>query len=173
MRNQPQVFSLTDHFISTCKSGTKQVDLYDAKVAGFGVRVSIGRARTFFLLYRGVDGRNKRLGLGRADKGIKTDTARKLAKAKLAAIAAGADPASERRATTATFAGLVEKYFVEHSRKHKATWRQEELALKRYIPQEWQQRRLASFKHDEIEHLHTTVGENHGKVSANRLLALL
>lgn len=173
MRNQPQVFSLTDHFISTCKSGAKQVDLYDAKVAGFGVRVSIGRARTFFLIYRGGDGRNKRLGLGRADKGVKTDTARKLAKAKLAAIAAGADPASERKTTTATFGSLAEKYLVEHSRKHKVTWLQDEQVLKRYISQAWQQRRLASFERDDIEHLHTLVGKEHGEVSANRLLALL
>jgi integrase len=173
MRSQPHTFNLTDHFISTCRSGTSQIDLYDEKVAGFCVRISTKRARTFFLIYRGVDGRNKRLKLGRADKGVKADTARKAAKAKLAAIAAGADPASERKVTAATFAGLAEKYLAEHSRKHKVTWLQDERVLGRYVPQEWQQRRLSSFTRDDIEQLHTTVGKDNGEVAANRLLALL
>jgi integrase len=173
-RRQPETFHLTDGFIDALKPEATQKDYYDDKLAGFGVRVSPGGAKAFFLFYRSkLDGKNKRPGLGRADKGCRAKDARNLAKSTLAAIAAGADPASKRNAGNVTFADLVKKYFDDHSRKHKATWRQEELALKRYIPKEWQQRRLASLSHNEIEQLHTKVGEENGKVSANRLLALL
>jgi len=164
--------NLTDRFVSSLRpTQGKQVDVYDERLPGLGMRVSPGGAKTWFVFYRGADGRNRRLGLGRYDKGVTVENARRDAKARLSEAANGADPAAERRA--ATFSELEKEYFERHAKLHKTSWRADEWLLGRYISDSWKGRKLNSFTHDEMGRLHATVGRDHGQSAANHLMRLL
>jgi integrase len=164
--------NLTDRFVSSLKpSEGKQNDVYDERLPGLGMRISPGGAKAWFVFYRGTDGRNRRLGLGRYDKGMSVDKARRAAKAKLAEVAAGGDPSAEKRA--ATFRELERDYFDRHAKPHKASWRADEWLLNRYVPESWKSRKLNTFTRDEMERLHATIGREHGQSAANHLMRLM
>jgi len=164
---------LTDGFVEGLKPEPgRQPDYYDDKLPGFGVRVSPGGAKTFFLLYRSpADGKNKRPSCGRADKGAKVDAARKKARAILTGIDKGIEP--QRRTGGSTFADLKARYLEQYAYKHKKSARRDEQQLDYYVPRAWLVRPLVTFEREDIETLHTEVGDAHGKVTANRLKSLL
>lgn len=88
--------------------------VWDSELRGFGVRVKAGGLKTYLIQYRTLDGRSRRHALGR--HGVVTvEQARAAALQKLAAIAQGADPSSERRAARAamTVADLCDLYVAE------------------------------------------------------------
>lgn len=67
---------------------------WDTETRGFGVRVGASGAKTFIIQYRNVEGRTRRVKIGRY--GILTvEEARDQAKIKLGEVAAGGDPAEE------------------------------------------------------------------------------
>ena len=55
---------LTDLLLRKLKSGEERVDVWDAKIPGFGVRISTSGTKSFILLYR-FKGEGRRLTLGR------------------------------------------------------------------------------------------------------------
>jgi integrase len=164
--------NLTDRFVSSLKpTAGEQPDYYDDRLPGFGIRVSPGGAKTWFVFYRGDDGSNRRLTLGRYDKGMSTDKARRDAKAKLAEVAAGEDPAAEKRSST--FAELEAEYLERHAKPYKTSWRADKWLLDKYVPKNWSGRKLSSFTRDDMDRLHATIGREHGKSGANHLMRLV
>ncbi|MER9298655.1 site-specific integrase [Mesorhizobium sp. M0621] len=82
-----------------------QTFLWDGEIRGFGVRVVPSGLKTFVVQYRNIEGRTRRMTIGRY--GVMTvEQARDQAKVKLGAVAGGADPAAEnaslREAITVT-----------------------------------------------------------------------
>lgn len=88
---------LTKRSIEAVSPGARLRFAWDDSLPGFGVRVTPNGVRTYVLQYR-VAGRSRRLSLGRHGA-LTVQQARKLAHLNLAAVAAGVDPAAERRAT--------------------------------------------------------------------------
>jgi integrase len=71
-----------------------QTFLWDGEIRGFGVRVVPSGLKTFVVQYRNVEGRTRRMIIGRY--GVMTvEQARDQAKVKLGAVAGGSDPAAE------------------------------------------------------------------------------
>jgi hypothetical protein len=75
-----------------------QVFQWDGELRGFGVRAIPSGLKTFILQYRNIEGRSRRIVIGRY--GVLTvEKAREQAKIKLGMVAAGADPADESAAS--------------------------------------------------------------------------
>lgn len=91
-----------------------QIFAWDTELKGFGIRVGSTGAKTFVIQYANAEGRVRRVKLGRY--GVLTvEQARDLAKIKLGTVAAGFDPAEEKRRARndATVAELCEWYLTE------------------------------------------------------------
>jgi len=73
----------------------KDVQLMDAEVRGFGVRMKPSGTAAYFIRYKLTDGSERRYVLGKVGT-ITPDEARALAKEKLAEVAKGNDPSAER-----------------------------------------------------------------------------
>jgi Arm DNA-binding domain len=107
--------------VRTDPSG-KDVTYFDDALRGFGLRVRAGGAKTWIIMYRNREGRQRKLTIGRA--GVLTpDEARKVARDKLADATKGADPASEKVAArqAMTVAQLCELYVREAEGRVKAS----------------------------------------------------
>jgi hypothetical protein len=72
--------------------------VWDSAVTGFGARRQKGEARTYFLFYRTVEGRQRWQTIGRHGAPWVPDTARDQARQLLGDVARGEDPAGAKRA---------------------------------------------------------------------------
>ena len=87
--------ALTDFTLRTLAQPKRgQVEVWDARVPGFGVRVSHGGCKAFVLVYR-FNGRPRRMTLGRYPT-LSLAEARGLAHEALRAAALGSDPGTEK-----------------------------------------------------------------------------
>jgi integrase len=77
--------------------GSEIWDSGKGAVRGFGVRRQKGEGRSYILLYRTKEGRQRRLTIGRHGAPWTPDTARREAQRLLGLVAAGGDPAGEKR----------------------------------------------------------------------------
>jgi integrase len=164
-------YNLTETFVEKAKAPTEGELFYrDREIHGFGLRVNWGGTKAFFLEGR-VHGRVRRMTLGRWPV-MPVVKARVRANEWKATIAAGGDPtAADDRAVT--FGALMSRC-VEHAKTHnKKTWRRDEQMLALYTPKGWLTRRLPDVTRDEIVRLHTEIGKENGRYSANRMVALL
>ena len=94
--------------------GKGQAFVWDTEIKGFGMRVGSTGAKTFVIQYANAEGRLRRVKIGRF--GVLTvEQAREMAKIKLGTVAAGQDPAEEKRRarSDATVADLCDWYLVE------------------------------------------------------------
>lgn len=72
-------------------------EIWDAAVAGFGARRRSGTAVAFILMYRTLEGRQRRLTIGRLGSPWTVETARTEAQRLLGEVAAGLDPAQAKQ----------------------------------------------------------------------------
>jgi len=107
--------ALTKKGVDAAEKQAKRYHLWDSELAGFALRVEPSGVKTFMIKYRanggGRSAKQHWLVIGRFGT-LTADQARKLAKAKLGGVAAGADPASELQAKRRemTMAALVNLY---------------------------------------------------------------
>src|SRR5690348_1865050 len=100
-----------------CVPETGQVDYWDKKLPGFGMRVSVGGARTWVVMYR-YNGVKRRMKLGNHPLKCLAD-ARDDARKALDKAEDGRDPATEKRRLTAraqTVEELARLYIEEHAK---------------------------------------------------------
>lgn len=87
---------LTKSFVDGLKPNEKDRIIFDAEVAGFGLRIKPSGAKTYLIQYRNASGQTRRLALGKCSV-LPAEQARKLARQKLAEVAAGGDPSATRK----------------------------------------------------------------------------
>ena len=87
--------ALTDRVVANAKPPKSgRIDLWDAELPGFGLRISSAGRRSWQVMYR-VDGRKRRLSLG-IFPALPLKLARDTARATLKEVAKGNDPAAQR-----------------------------------------------------------------------------
>jgi integrase len=100
----------------------KDLFLWDTEIRGFGVRLKPSGKGAFFIQYRNLEGRTRRLAVGKL--GTETpDQARSTAKQKLAEVGRGQDPSAERHKTRTeiTVVELAELWLKEGCARKKAS----------------------------------------------------
>ena len=102
---------------ATAKDG-KRIEVWDAKIPGFGVRISPSGVKTFVLMYY-VAGNKRRLSLGRYPA-ISLAKARQKALAALNQIAEGGDPQADRKIERSpyAFSDVVDEFVRIHCARH-------------------------------------------------------
>jgi integrase len=150
------------------------MDLWDALVPGFGVRVTTRGVKTFFVRYR-ANGAQRRMKLGRYPV-LSLAAARKRAKAVLTEAAAGADPALElhsRRAADATFAALAREVLDAKAKTTRPkTHHERERILRVELLPAWKARPAASITRREVQLLVERIAER-APILANRVLEVI
>ncbi|MBF9029881.1 integrase arm-type DNA-binding domain-containing protein [Rhodobacterales bacterium HKCCE3408] len=94
--------------VQALQPGEKQVRVWDTSLRGFGVLVSPGGAKSYFL-QRKLHGRSLRISIGRADD-LSADQARRKAEEYVAQIAQGIDPIAEAKAAQARALTLADAF---------------------------------------------------------------
>ncbi|MGH6782230.1 MAG: tyrosine-type recombinase/integrase [Sphingomonadaceae bacterium] len=89
---------------------------WDSELRGFGVRVKPTGGKAYFVQYRNIEGRTRRLILGKHGA-LTVEQARGMARQKLAAAARGEDPSQERHALRQGLTiGDICDWYLEHAR---------------------------------------------------------
>ena len=124
-------FPFSDRKIDSLKAPVKgQIDHYDTRTRGLGIRLSYGGGKTWFVRYS-HGGHRRRFGLGRYPA-IKLADARKLMlAAQHETMFEGSDPALKRRAKlqSATLLTLAETYVEEYAKPKKRSWSEDNRIL--------------------------------------------
>lgn len=152
--------------------GAQRVYHYDQTVRGLGLAVSPGGRKTF-ILYRKIQGRPERITIGRFPD-LTVEQARGLASGLNARIAAGENPAADRRAVgrQTTVGELFEQYLERHLKVHTRRWRDAESTFKLYLAP-WQTRPATDIRPIDVAALHARLGKERGHYTANRAVELL
>jgi integrase len=105
---------LTKRLVEGAAPGPVVRFLWDAEVAGFGVRISPSGVRAYVVQYR-FEGASRRLTIGRHGAPWTVQTARACARARLVEIARGTDPGprAKRCAPPLTLEALCARYLAE------------------------------------------------------------
>ena len=113
--------ALTDRVVANAKPPKSgRVELWDAELPGFGLRISSAGRRSWQVMYR-VDGRKRRLSLG-IFPALPLKLARDAARATLKEVAKGNDPAAQRasvRGGKLTFERFAQAYTPESGHRRK------------------------------------------------------
>ena len=162
--------ALTGELVSRAEPGAAPYVIWDDRLTGFGLRVSPGGAKAFFVQFRTGEGRrtdrNRKLTLGRYP-GLSPGSARKRAQALLGRARDGRDPAGERALSRGmpSVSEAVEAWLATRQVKEAS------LALYRRSAgvwlKGWQGRRLDEVTREDVARRFAEVTERHGRVKAN------
>lgn len=167
---------ITKEAVEAVTPGPSEIYLWDTKLKGYGLKVTPGGRRVYFIQYRlgGRKGRTRRVTIG--THGIKTEhEARSEAKALLGAVQTGSDPAVQRDKLrdAETFGHALERFLAAHvDAKCRAYTAQEyKRVLRLHVPANLRSRNLIDISRGDITRLHDTLRDK--PFQANRVLAIL
>jgi integrase len=170
---------LTDSIVNTLQipPGKSELFAWDDSLPGFGVRLR-GGTRRWYCQYR-VGQQQRRESLGDVRR-IKIEAARKIARARFAAVELGADPAADRQKAKAdavaalnTLGVVADRYLVAK----KGVLRPSSYAAARlYMSEHWQALRplpIADIKRADVAAVLQEISASRGRISAARARANL
>jgi integrase len=165
---------MTAQFVESVKSPEHgQVDYWDERTPGLGLRVSQGGKRAWTVFYR-ICGRMRRLTLGPYPS-LSLADARRMAASSLREVHHGNDPATAKLAARAaeTFGELAELYLERHAKVEKRSWPEDERIINRELLPEWKNRKAGEIRRPDVIDLLDHIVERGSPVQANRTKALI
>lgn len=148
--------------------------VYDAKISGFGIRVTAAGAKSFVLNYR-IDGRERRYTIGSYGPGLwGVERARKRAGECRRLIDRGEDPLAERigKRRAPTVADLCDRYEEDHlPRKRESSAKEDRAMIAKIIRPKIGSMKVESVRYTDVDRLHRSMKAT--PYRANRMLALL
>ncbi len=166
--------NFTTRWVTAIKaSDTIQLDYFDGRTVGFGLRVSRAGRKTWFCMYR-HGARLRRLTIGPYPALTLAD-ARERAKAALHEAARGGDPAADKKAErlAETFGELAQAYLEKYAKARKRSWREDARVIQRELLPRWGSRKAKDIKRRDVIALLDTIVERGAPIQANRVLALV
>jgi len=130
--------------------------VWDATLSGFGVRVKPTGRKTYFIQYRNVQGRTRKMKIGLVGR-MTPDEARSSARMRLVDVEQGKDPAELRSSTgnLPNVAELADRYMAEHAQvmKKPESIRSDRQSLRNVILPELGQRRVDDVNQSDVTKL--------------------
>lgn len=152
---------------------TEQKRYYDDKLKGFGVRVTSGGSKAFFV-EKLVSNRLQRITIGRFPE-ISTEVVRKEAQILLGKIATGVNPVAEKKAKRIkriTLQEVFNDYLKARKSLKPLTITDYERVLKQVVP-DWLDKSLVNITRDMIAKRHMQYGESNSKARSNLAMRVL
>jgi integrase len=165
---------LTDRGVVALRpSPGKQVDYFDDRMPGFGLRVSSTGHRSWIVLYR-TGRRLRRLTLGTYPV-LSLADARAKAKLVLSDVVQGKDPAHEKQVArrAETFGELAAEYLEKHAKARKRSWREDQRMIERELLPVWRHVRAKDVSRRDVRQLLEKIVERNAPIQANRVFALV
>ncbi len=175
---------LTDAVVTKTKPPSKpgdRIEIWDALLPGFGLRITDKGARTYFVMYRAdtPEGRKQRpLKIGDAAV-VDLAEARERARDALREVARGADPAEQRRPaqrqTGDTVKIVANDYLERYVRKNTraSTYRETKRIFDVDVLPLWRHRAIGSITRRDVNEPIDVIACRGAEVQANRVLARL
>lgn len=166
--------NLTSRWVESLKpSNNAQIDYFDERLTGFGLRLSPRGRKTWFCMYR-HSGRLRRLSLGTYPALTLAD-ARDQAKSELAAAAKGNDPAAQKKAErlAETFGELATEYLEKYAKPNKRSWQEDERLINKELLPKWKLVKAKNIKRRDVIRLLDEIQKRGAPIQANRVLALV
>ena len=150
----------------------KRITYYDTQIPGLCLRVTHTGIKTY-LVYKKINGKPERFSIGTSPSVLLTQ-ARAEAQSLLGEIARGVNPADKRRElqNEITVNELVQLVVSAKKSEGKRSIDKDLGQYERYLSA-WKNRKITSISKDDVQRLHTDIGNNNGIYAANRLLAFL
>lgn len=165
---------LSKPLIAALNPTDQDVVVWDSSLPGFGLRAKASGVKTFVVQYRNRSGHSRRLSLGNLGK-VTLDQARKEAVKLMGQVAAGTDPAEERRMRlrSETITQLADVYMTEHcaGRCKPRTIDAHTWLLEKLIKPRLGKRKLLDLRPVDIAKMHADLQST--LYNANRALGLL
>ena len=166
---------LTDLFLRKLKGGEERIEVWDAKLPGFGIRVAPSGTKSFVLLYR-FRGQPRRLTLGRYPI-LGLADAREIAKDALNQVARGIDPrrGKEVSAKSHVFEDVVKEFVRLHCerRNRKRTRQETERILRTNFVSCWKRRDVRDIGRNDVLDVLDSIVERGSPIGANNALSAI
>lgn len=165
---------LTDRTVAGLKPpASGQVDYFDDNPRSFGLRVSAGGRKAFFVMYR-FDRRLRRYTLG-PYPALRLVEARRKAKDALHAVAHGRDPAAESasRRSAIRLVDLGKEYIERHAKPNKRSWKEDQRILTIELEPVLGRRTAKNIERAEVQGLIDAIAARPAPILANRTLSLV
>jgi integrase len=152
---------------------TEQKRYYDDKIKGFGLRITSGGTKAFFV-EKLVNGILKRITIGQYPT-ITTEQARREAQVLLGKMVRGIDPVAEKKAKKikgTTLQKAFDDYKIARKNLKPTTIKDYERVLKQVVP-DWLDKSLSNITKDMVTKRHIAYGESNSEARANLAMRLL
>ncbi|MHB1321487.1 MAG: tyrosine-type recombinase/integrase [Acidithiobacillus ferrivorans] len=150
----------------------KRITVYDESQKGLCIRVTPAGAKAFYCV-RKVEGKTEWIRIGDATT-VFIETARTTAAKIINDIASGTNPAEQKRIKKAemTFADLFAEWVKEYKAREKKSISKDQDNYRLHL-QGLARKKLSDIQRTDIRKLHAALSGKSGKISANRVLALV
>jgi integrase len=166
--------SFTARWVAAVASpATGQLDYFDTKPPGIGLRVTPRGRKTWFIMYRS-GGRLRRLALG-TYPALSLADARQQAMTARHTVAQGEDPALHKQTLrhAPTVEIIAQQYLDLYAKVHKKSWRADARLLAKEVLPQWGRRKASEISRRDVLALLDWLVERGAPIQANRVLALV